>query len=110
MKFEDLDKVLVFHDYYTRGEDGKKVLHKPGKQRTVVVGWAGDIRYVSITKCSKEDNYCKKKGRAICISRLKSHLKGKKVNNVKQYNSVHNQFVSDLPDWLFKEKDDIVPF
>ena len=55
---EKLDKVLIFHDYFSRDENGKKVLHKKGNQRTVVVGWKDDMRYISISRCSKDDEYC----------------------------------------------------
>ena len=108
----EVDKTVIFHDYFTRDENGKKVLKK--KAKTFAIAWRGSERIVSIVRCSPKDQYCKKKGRNIALNRLKSHLKGKDVINVTSYNNRWEVPTKlKLPDWTLvdiKKNEDVIPF
>ena len=103
-----LDRVIVWHDYFTRDENGKKVLYKKGA-KTVIVGWRGEERIVAFAKCAVGDQYDRKKGRIIAEGRLKKWLSLKVLFNVNGVEYYKDQFAAShfnpaLPDWLLLEK------
>ena len=105
-----LDKVLVWHDYYTKDENGKKVLKERGLQRTVVVGWRDEERFISVAKCHPDDQYSRKIGRSIATGRLHSFLGGdntvKRIYYFKLDSIMEPHYVEklNLPEWLVRDE------
>lgn len=93
---KQFDRVLLKHDNTpTKSSNGK----------TIAVLWKGDERFVGVSECSDKDQFSRKKGRLVALSRaLYASRDDREIQNRNDYGKYIYRFdLSEIPEMQLPE-------